>query len=58
MDETHFIYDMDNCTVLGRKIEKVSYKEVVMGTQSMTIVLCLTGGRESKVTEPFFIFQN
>lgn len=58
MYQTHFIYDTDNCTVLGRKGEKVSYKEDVMGTQAMTVVLCLTGGKHSKLLDPFFIFQN
>lgn len=35
-----------------------TYKDVVSVSKGMTILLCLCGGNEDKLLDPFFIFQN
>ena len=58
MDETHFVYDLGNRNVLAKKGEEVTYKDIVSGSQAMTLVLCITGGASSQFFSPFFIIQN
>lgn len=58
MDETHFVYDLDDRLVLARKGTDSTYKEVVSGGEGMTLVLRLTGGPNAKIQAPFFIFKN
>lgn len=57
MDETHFIYDLDNRTVLGRHDQTVTYNDIVMGSQEITVVLCLTGGRNARLLDPFSFYR-
>ena len=59
MDETHFIFNMDNHKTLGfRGSNKVNYADVVAGCDGHTMVLRLRGGIDAKLMHPFLIFKN
>jgi len=58
MDETHFIYDLDDSIGLCRKGNDLSYHDIVSAGEGMTLVLRLTGGPNAKIQAPFFIFKN
>ena len=59
MDETHFLYDLDDYYSITRRGPKsVDYTAVVSGGTGMTLVLRLSGGLNSKLEAPFFIFKN
>lgn len=53
MYKMNFLYEMDKSAVIGRKGATITYKDVVMDSEAMTIVLCLTGGRNAKLSDPF-----
>ena len=46
-DETHFVFD-----------RSVNYMGVVSGAEGMTVVLRVTGGVNSRIASPFFIFKS
>lgn len=59
MDETHFIFNMDNHHTLGlRGCGKVNYADVVSGGEGMTMVLRIRGGENAAIEAPFMIFRN
>lgn len=59
MDETHFIFNMDNHKTLGKRgAKKVNYVDVVQGGEGFTMVLRMTGGVNAKIEAPFLIFKN
>ena len=59
MDETHFVFNMDDHTTLGFIGQaKVNYADVVSGGEGMTMVLRISGGVNSKIEAPFIIFTN
>ena len=59
MDETHFLYDLDDHYSITRRGSKsVDYTAVVSGGTGMTLALRLSGGPNSKLEAPFFIFKN
>ena len=59
MDETHFVFNMDNGKTLGfRGSTKVNYADVVSGCDGFTMVLRLRGGVGAKLMQPFLIFKN
>jgi hypothetical protein len=58
-DETHFIINMDNGRILGfRGDTTVKYADVVSGSDSMTMVVRISGGRRSLIEAPILIFTN
>ena len=59
MDETHFVFDLDNRKCLSfRGDQSVNYMGVVSGAEGMTVVLRVTGGVNSRIASPFFIFKS
>ncbi len=59
MDETHFVSNMDNRKTVGFKVqEEANYADVVSGGESMTLVLRLSSGVNSKFEPPFIIVMN
>lgn len=59
MDESHFIFDMDDRRTLAvRGSTSVNYVDVVSGTEGMSMVLLLSGGPNAKLYAPFMIFKN
>jgi len=59
MDETHFIFNMDNHMTLARRGEaNVNYADVVSGGEGMTMVLRMTGGPHARIEAPFMILMN
>lgn len=57
MDETHFVFNVDNGHTLGFIGDTTKYADVSSGGDAMTMVLRITGGRDSRI-EPFMIFMN
>lgn len=58
-DETHFIIDMDNDYTLGfTSDEKVNYADVVSGGEGMTMLVGLSGRRDSKIEPLFMVLKN
>lgn len=58
-DETHFLINVDNCRTLGFSGDvSVKYADVVSGGEGITMVVRLSGGRDSKIESPFMVFQN
>ena len=58
-DETHFLINLDNHRTLGRCGEAdVKYVDVVSGSQGMTMMVRISGGRDAIVEAPFMVFQN
>ena len=59
MDETHFVFNMDNHYTLGiRGVDSVNYADVVGGADAFTMVLRLRGGPNARLEAPFIIFKN
>ena len=59
VDETHFVVNLDNDRTLGfRGDTTVKYVEVVSGGESMTMVIRISGGRQSMIEAPMLIFTN
>ena len=58
-DETHFVINMHNHkTLCNRGDEEVKYADVVSGDEGMTMLVLLTGGRNSTIQPPFMTFKN
>lgn len=58
-DETHFIINVDNGRTLGFCGDKeVKYADVVSGGEGFTMVVRISGGRDSRVEAPFLVFKN
>ena len=59
MDETHFIFNMDNQKALEiQGVQKVNYADVVSGGDDFTMVLRLCGGVNVKLEDLFLISKN
>ncbi|CAM6103572.1 unnamed protein product [Calypogeia fissa] len=59
IDETYFVINMDNGRTLGFVGDtEVKYADVVSGGVGLTMVVRLSGGRESYIQTPMLIFQN
>eukprot|EP00171_Calliarthron_tuberculosum_P023739 IDg23739t1 len=59
MDETHFLFDLDDTFTLARiGTAKANYMEVVSGTAGMTMALRMTGGVDAKLEAPFLVFRH
>lgn len=59
VDETHFVINMDNGRSLGfRGDSTVKYANVVAGGESITLVVRISGGRQSMIEAPMIIFTN
>ena len=59
LDETHFMVNMDNGKALGfRGDTSVKYADVVAGGEAMTMVVRISGGRESSLEAHMIIFTN
>lgn len=58
-DETHFMVNMDYGKALGFKgSDDFKWAYVISGDEGMTIVLILSGGRNSTIDPAFLIFKN
>jgi hypothetical protein len=59
VDETHFVINFHNGRTLGFRgdVEK-KYADVVIGGQSMTMVVRIIGGRRARLAATFMIFEN
>lgn len=58
-DETHFVINVDNGRTLGFcGTSEVKYADVVSGGEGFTMIVRLSGGRDSKVEAPFIVFKN
>ena len=58
-DETHFVINVDNSRTLGFcGTSEVMYADVVSGGEGFTMIVRLSGGRDSKVEAPFLVFKN
>ena len=59
VDEGHFLYDLDDryCSA-KRGSRDINYLGMVSGSEGVTVVLRVTGGSNSKLASPFFIFRN
>ena len=54
MDETHFVFNMDNHYTLGiRGVDSVNNDDVVGGEDGFTMVLSIRGGLNTKLEAPF-----
>lgn len=58
MEETHIIINQSMGKVYGFKGHDVKLMDVVSGTESLTLVLRVSGGPNAKLHEPFVIFAN
>ena len=59
VDETHFVFNMDNHKTLSfRGSNNVNYADLVGGCDGFTMVLRLRGGIDPKLVEPILIFKN
>jgi hypothetical protein len=59
IDETHFVVNVDNGRTLGfRGDTTVKYVDVISGSDSMTMVVRISGGRRSLIEAPMLIFTN
>jgi hypothetical protein len=60
LDKTHFVVNLDNGKTLGfRGDTTVKYAaDVVLGGESMTLVVRILGGRRSSIEAPMIIFTN
>ena len=59
VDETHFVVNLDNGRTLGFKGNTtVKYVKVISGGDSITMVIRISGGRQSMIEAPMFIFTN
>ena len=59
VEKTHFVVNLDNSYTLGfRKDTTVKYAQVVLGGNSMTMVITISGGRQSIIKMPMLIFTN
>jgi hypothetical protein len=58
-DETHFVVTLDNGrTLCFRGDRSVKYAKVVLGGDSMTMVVRISRGWHSMIEAPMFIFTN
>ena len=58
-DEMHFDINLDNHRTLGRCGEnEVKYADVVSGSEGMTIMVRISGGREAVIENAFLVFRN
>ena len=59
MDETYFIFNMDDSKTLGLLVSaNVNYVDVVGGADVFTLLLRLRGCRNAKLMNPFIRFKN
>lgn len=59
VDETHFLINMDNGRTLGfAGDEKVKYADVVSGSEGITMIIRITGGKNAYIEPPFLVFKN
>jgi hypothetical protein len=59
IDETHFVINMDNGRTLRFQGDTImKYANVVFGSDSMTIVVRISGGCRSLIEAPMLIFTN
>ena len=58
-DETHFQFDMTDGKTLGfTNDEEVRYADMTSGSEGMTLLLRIIGGRNARIETPFLIFKN
>lgn len=58
-DETHFKISLDNGHTQGFKgDDEVKYVDIVSGCDGMTMVVCISGGRDVCILLPFIMFKN
>lgn len=58
-DETHFVINVDNGRTLGFcGSSEVKYADVVSGGDGFTMLVRLSGGRDSRIEYPFIVFRN
>ena len=58
-DETHFVFNMDNGKTLAFIGDKeVKYADVVSGGEPITMMVRITGGKNSMICPPMLIFKN
>ena len=59
LDETYFVVNLNNGHALGFRGEiSVTYVEVVLGRDSMTMIVRIFGGRHFMIEAPMLIFTN
>ena len=59
IDETHFIVNMTNGKTLGFSgDENVKYADVVSGSEGMTMIVRITGGKNAYIEPPMMVFMN
>lgn len=59
IDETHFIFNVDNSRTVGHRGDNsVKYADVVSGGESITMVVRITGGQRASIKNPMLIFSN
>lgn len=59
MDETHFIFNMDdNRTLEFKGAKRVTYQDVVSSGEGMTLIIKLRGGRNACTETPLMIFTS
>jgi hypothetical protein len=59
IDEIHFVINMDNgCTLGFRGDTTMKYVDVVSDSDSMTMVVRISSGRQSLIEAPMLIFMN
>lgn len=59
MDDTHFVYELDNTKCLNlHGTAHVNYLNVVSGAEEITVVLRVTGVSKAKLASLFLIFKN
>ena len=58
-DETHFVFNQDDGKTLGFRGDcEVKYADVTSGGEGMTMMVRITGGNLSLISNPFMIFKN
>lgn len=59
VDETHFVFNMDNAKTLGFKGEDdVRYADFIPSGALMTMMVLLTGGKNTAIQTPMIVFTN
>ena len=58
IDETHFIFNMDNGKITAILEAKVNYSDMVSVCDGFTVFLKLRGGAYVKLMQAFLIFKN
>lgn len=58
-DATHFVFNMDNGRTVGmRGDEKGEYADIVVGDEGVTMMVCITGGRNAHIEPYMLVFKN